>query len=98
MKSIDLVANVVIGLTRVLNIPNPSSVRLICAWHHSQIFRQFLLDDIVAGADALSRDAARSLALSVGLNGGLVPGAFRALAPKLTEQDRKVCCCKPRIL
>lgn len=47
-------------------------------------------DDIVSGADALSRDAARTLALSVGLNGGLVPGAFRALAPKLTEQDRLV--------
>jgi len=53
-------------------------------------FREFILDELVNGVDALSRDAARTLALSVGLRGALVPAPLRALAPKLTPVDQKV--------
>ena len=53
-------------------------------------FREFLLEEIVSGVDALSRDASRSLAVSLGVRGALVPGAIRALAPELTDKDRKV--------
>ena len=53
-------------------------------------FREFLLDEIVGGVDALSRDASRSLAMSIGLRGSLIPGPLRALAPELTDRDRKV--------
>ena len=53
-------------------------------------FREFLLEEIVSGVDALSRDASRTLAVSLGVRGAFVPGALRALAPELTDKDRKV--------
>lgn len=48
------------------------------------------LGQVVTGVDALSRDALRTLALSVGLRGAAVPGPLRALAPKLSATDQKV--------
>merc|ERR1712070_787065 len=51
-------------------------------------FREFLLYEIVVGIDALSRDALRTLALSLGLR--QVPAPFRALVPKLDPKERKV--------
>ena len=39
--------------------------------------------------DALSRDAARELFIRVGIRGAAVPSIFRALAPKLTEKDKR---------
>ena len=64
------------------------------------VFRQFLLDEVVAAADALSREAANELAVALSpiglspLGGAFAPPAvaplFKALAPKLTDADRKV--------
>jgi aarF domain-containing kinase len=65
-------------------------------------FREFLLDEIVLAADALSREAAYALAAQLGLAGAarftplvsLPLGALRelapALAPPLTKQDQQV--------
>ena len=64
------------------------------------VFRQFLLDEVVAAADALSREAANELAAALSpiglspLGGAFAPPAvaplYKALAPKLTDADRKV--------
>jgi hypothetical protein len=68
-------------------------------------FRAFLLDEIVLATDALSREAAYTLAARLGLAGAarfaplvsLPLGPLRelapALAPPLTEQDEKVRRC-----
>lgn len=65
-------------------------------------FREFLLDEIVLAADALSREAAYALAAQLGLAGAarftplvaLPLGPLRelapALAPPLTKQDQQV--------
>jgi aarF domain-containing kinase len=55
-----------------------------------EFFRQFLEDEVVKGADALGRDAARELAFSIGLRGPLVPDVLRAALPKVEGDDRKV--------
>ncbi|CAM9871997.1 unnamed protein product [Ectocarpus sp. 12 AP-2014] len=55
-----------------------------------EFFREFLLDEVVKGADCLGRDAARELAFTVGLRGSNVPNLLRAVTPKLSDEDRKV--------
>jgi len=55
-----------------------------------EFFRAFLLDEVVRGADCLGRDAARVLASNLGLRGANIPGVFKAVAPKLTSEDKKV--------
>ena len=65
-----------------------------------QVFRDFLVEEVVAAADALSREAANELAVALSpiglspLGGAFAPPAvaplFKALAPKLTDADRKV--------
>jgi len=54
------------------------------------VFRGFLLDEVVRAVDSLSREAASELALSVGLRGQAMPSVLRALAPPLSDADRKV--------
>lgn len=66
-------------------------------------FREFMLDDIASGVDALSRDAARNLTLSIGARGVggpslPLPVTLEALAPKLTDQDRKIVESTQRLL
>jgi len=53
-------------------------------------FRGFLLDEVVAAADALSREAVNELLFTIGARGAQLPPAVRALAPPLTAQDEKV--------
>jgi len=62
-----------------------------------EIFRGFLLDEVVRAADALSREALAELALTPAASAlsrlPTPPGTrtlFRALSPPLTEADRKV--------
>ncbi|CAN0247966.1 unnamed protein product, partial [Hapterophycus canaliculatus] len=67
-----------------------------------EFFREFLLDEasfcgqllascgVVKGADCLGRDAARELALTVGLRGSSVPSLLKAVTPKLSTEERKV--------
>jgi len=55
-----------------------------------QVFRDFMLEELVNVVDASSRDALQELTRSFGLAGIPVPSLFRALNPKLTEKDRTV--------
>ena len=50
-----------------------------------EVFRGFLLDEVVSAADALSREAFAELTVTLGLGGRPLPAALRALAPPLTE-------------
>ena len=53
------------------------------------LLRDFILEETCNMVDALSRDAARELVIRVGIRGAAVPSIFRAIAPKLTEKDKK---------
>uniref|UniRef100_A0A7S2PDN7 Protein kinase domain-containing protein n=1 Tax=Leptocylindrus danicus TaxID=163516 RepID=A0A7S2PDN7_9STRA len=54
-----------------------------------QVFRDFLIEEVVVVVDALGRDAIRELARSIGLSALPVPSFFRALTPSLSENDKK---------
>ena len=53
------------------------------------LLRDFMLEETCNMVDALSRDAARELFIRLGVRGAAVPSIFRALAPKLTEKDKR---------
>merc|ERR1711871_871202 len=63
-----------------------------------EVLREFVLDEISAGVDALSRDALRELVTRIGVRQSGVSrfmsssqkAFFQTLAPKLSEKDRKV--------
>ena len=50
--------------------------------------REFVLEEITSGVDALSRDAVRELVAGLGLRAA-VPPLLRSLAPRLDEGDRR---------
>jgi len=52
-----------------------------------QVFRDFLLEEVVTVVDASSRDAVRELVVSLGLTNLPIPSLFKALAPKLSKED-----------
>lgn len=54
------------------------------------LVREFVLDEVCNGVDALSRDAVRELFVRLGIPSGRVPLLLRAMAPKLSDKDRKV--------
>lgn len=54
-----------------------------------QVFREFMLEEIVTVVDASSREALNELALTLGLSNLPTPSIFRALNPKLSESDRR---------
>lgn len=54
------------------------------------VFREFILEEIVTVADAISRDGLRELARSLGLRNLPVPTFFQTMSPPLTEKDRKM--------
>jgi aarF domain-containing kinase len=54
------------------------------------VFRDMILDETCSAIDSISRDAAREVVFQLGIDRGQVPSLLRALAPKLSEQDRKV--------
>eukprot|EP00238_Polyblepharides_amylifera_P011855 CAMPEP_0196587628 /NCGR_PEP_ID=MMETSP1081-20130531/58094_1 /TAXON_ID=36882 /ORGANISM="Pyramimonas amylifera, Strain CCMP720" /LENGTH=743 /DNA_ID=CAMNT_0041909867 /DNA_START=360 /DNA_END=2591 /DNA_ORIENTATION=+ len=60
------------------------------------LFRELLLEELVKGIDALSRDQVRALVVSLGLGDArvpvLLPGALRplALAPHMTLEDQVI--------
>ena len=54
-----------------------------------QVFREFMLEEIVTVVDASSREAVQELARTLGFGNLPVPGLFRALNPKLSDQDKK---------
>lgn len=53
-----------------------------------QVFREFMLEEIVTVVDASSRDAVLELSKSFGLNNLPVPSFFRALNPALSDEDK----------
>eukprot|EP00978_Attheya_sp_CCMP212_P032728 scaffold129080_cov44-Attheya_sp.AAC.3 len=55
-----------------------------------QVFREFMLEEVVTVVDASSRDAVRELAITLGVNNLPLPSLLRALTPKLTTEDRQV--------
>jgi len=55
-----------------------------------KVFREFVLDEVSNGVDAISRDAVRELFIRLNIRGNTVPPLFKALAPKLTDDDKKV--------
>lgn len=58
-----------------------------------EIFRVFLSEEICNGVDAISRDAARELIYRLGIQDAIpspIRPFLRALAPKLTTQDKRV--------
>lgn len=54
------------------------------------VFREFMLEEVVTVVDASSREALQELARNIGLRNVPVPSFIRALNPKLTENDRRV--------
>lgn len=54
-----------------------------------QVFREFMLEEIVTVVDASSREALQELVRTFGLGNLPVPGLFRALNPRLSDQDKK---------
>jgi len=54
-----------------------------------QVFREFMLEEIVTVVDASSREAVQELVRTLGFGNLPVPGLFRALNPKLSDQDKK---------
>jgi len=55
-----------------------------------QVFREFMLEEIVTVVDASSRDAVLELSKSLGLNNFPIPSFLRALSPALSEQDKEM--------
>lgn len=55
-----------------------------------QVFREFMLEEIVTVVDASSREAVNELVLTLGLSNVPTPSLFRALNPKLSDSDRRV--------
>jgi aarF domain-containing kinase len=53
-----------------------------------QVFREFMLEEIVSVLDASGRGAVQELSRSLGLSNFPVPGFVRALSPDLTDTDR----------
>jgi len=54
-----------------------------------EFFREFLLDEVVRAVDCLSRQGLREVASIVGIRGSLVPPVFRAMAPKLSDEEAR---------
>ena len=55
-----------------------------------EVFREFMLEEVVNVVDASSRGAVQELIRSLGLGSFPVPGFFKAINPDLTDGDRRV--------
>jgi len=55
-----------------------------------QVFREFMLEEIVTVVDASSRDAIFELQRSLGLSNLPVPSFLRALSPELSPDDKRM--------
>ena len=55
-----------------------------------EVFREFMLEEIVNVVDASGRGAIQELSRSLGLNNFPVPGFVRALNPAITDKDRNI--------
>jgi aarF domain-containing kinase len=55
-----------------------------------EVFREFMLEEIVSVVDASGRGAIQELSRSLGLSNFPLPGFVRALNPAVTEKDRNI--------
>jgi aarF domain-containing kinase len=55
-----------------------------------KVFREFMMEEIVTVVDASGRGAAQELVRSLGLSNFPVPSFVRAMAPALSDQDRRI--------
>jgi aarF domain-containing kinase len=55
-----------------------------------EVFRDFLLEEVVTVVDASSREALQELTKRLGLSAFPVPSFFRALNPDLSDNDRRM--------
>jgi aarF domain-containing kinase len=55
-----------------------------------EVFREFMLEEVVTVVDASGRGAIQELTRSLGLGNLPVPSFFRAMNPALSDQDRNV--------
>lgn len=55
-----------------------------------QVFREFMLEEIVTVVDASSRDAVLELSKRLGVNNLPIPSFLRALNPELSDQDKQM--------
>merc|ERR1712232_391755 len=55
-----------------------------------EVFRDFLLEEIVTVVDASSREAVQELTRRLGLSALPVPSFFKALNPELSENDKRM--------
>lgn len=55
-----------------------------------EVFRDFMLEEVVTVVDASSRETIRELARTLGLSNVPVPSFVRALSPELNENDKRV--------
>lgn len=55
-----------------------------------QVFREFMLEEIVTVVDASGREAVQELTRNLGLSNARMPSFVRAMNPELTESDRRV--------
>lgn len=55
-----------------------------------ETFREFMLEEIVTAADAMSRDGLRVLARDLGLRNVPTPAFLQAMSPPLNDNDRKM--------
>lgn len=63
-----------------------------------EVFREFILEEVVSVVDTLSRDASQELARRVGLGNFPFPSILRAINPELSAQDKRVRHFKCRVL
>ena len=69
--------------------PTPSLKKLFFS-DDGLVFRDMVLDEVMAAIDSISRDAVREVVLQLGIPGQRIPSVLRALAPRLSDEDRKV--------
>ena len=55
-----------------------------------ELFRNMVLDETSTAIDSISRDAAREIVFQLGFNGAQIPSVLRALAPRLSDDDKRV--------
>ena len=55
-----------------------------------EVFREFMLEEIVTVVDASGRDAIFELRKTLGLGNLPVPSFLKALSPKLSTEDKRV--------
>lgn len=55
-----------------------------------RVFREFMLEEIVTVVDASSRGAVRELVVRLGLGNLPAPSLFKAMAPELNKEDKRM--------